>query len=436
VLDPLALDQLATQLTSGPGVRTAAIPVALDPLDFVRAGSPVFGDAFYFAAPDGRRIGALGTARRFLAAGIDRFRKLGAESGQLPAGFPLLLGAAFTADGPRAPEWNGFPAAALVLPAAAIDVTPDGTFLRIAIADGADPADLIDALRHLNPPPPPLLPESSDHAVESRPAPAEWRDQAAQAVGAIRAGAMRKVVLSRAVTVTTDVAPEPFDVVYSLAATYPECYPFGWRSGDGTFVGASPELLVARMGDMVTANPLAGSAPRGEGEDDDRAYGDSLMTSRKDRVEHAFVVDDVASRLDPFVRSLDVPPVPSLRKMATVQHLSTEIVGTVREPAPHVLDLVEALHPTPAVGGTPRDEALAFIDKIESTERGWYAGGIGWVDAAGNGQIALALRCGMLRGSTAYLYAGAGIVADSDPEQELRETRLKFKPLLDLLTAS
>jgi isochorismate synthase len=203
----------------------------------------------------------------------------------------------------------------------------------------------------------------------------------------------------------------------------------------GTFVGASPELLVGRSGAAVTANPLAGSAPRGEGEDEDRFIGQQLMTSGKDRIEHDLVVEDIAARLREYVSELEVPDAPSLARMATVQHLSTHIGGMLRGDT-HVLELTGVLHPTPAVGGTPRDDALAFIAKVESAERGWYTGAIGWIDSGGDGEVALALRCGVLRGPVAHLFAGAGIVADSDPERELVETRLKFKPLLDLLSAS
>ena len=435
MFDSRALRDLASLLSRSSGLRVAAVPVDADPLEFVRAGSRPFDDAFYFASPGGRRLGGLGVARRFVAAGPDRFSGLAEDVAGIPAGYPLLLGSSFSGDGPHTPEWDGFAAAAVVLPSAMIDAGPNGTLLRVAVPPGADHRPLLDALVRLESPGAPVVPEPSDHAVESKPSPAEWRDQVAEAVAAIRAGAMRKVVLSRSVAITTDVAAEPFDVVHTLAEQYPRCYAFGWQMYGGTFVGASPELLVDRRGNEVAANPLAGSAPRGEGEDEDRYLGQELMTSGKDRIEHALVVEDIAARLGEYVSRLDVPAAPSLARMATVQHLSTHIGGTLRGDT-HVLELTGVLHPTPAVGGTPRDDALAFIAKVESAERGWYTGAIGWVEAGGDGEVALALRCGVLRGPVAHLFAGAGIVADSDPERELVETRLKFKPLLDLLTPS
>jgi isochorismate synthase len=197
----------------------------------------------------------------------------------------------------------------------------------------------------------------------------------------------------------------------------------------------SPELLIRLHGGVLTSNPLAGSAPRGEGEEEDRAFAETLMRSEKDRIEHRYVVDDVATRLRPFAANLDVPRTPSLKRMATVQHLSTRITGTVDRDA-HVLDVVDAIHPTPAVGGTPRAEAVSFIEKVEAFDRGWYSGGVGWVDASGEGEFALGLRCGLVEGTRAHVFAGAGIVGDSDPERELLETRLKLRPMLELLAAT
>ncbi len=157
------------------------------------------------------------------------------------------------------------------------------------------------------------------------------------------------------------------------------------------------------------------------------------MSSEKDRREHAVVVDDIVARLDPIVARVTAPSTPTLLKMANVQHLASEVVGILHAPR-SVVEVAGDLHPTPAVAGLPLAEALAFISKTESIDRGWYSGGIGWTDGSGDGQIAIALRCALVRGDTAHLFAGAGIVAGSHPEGELEETRLKFRPLLNLLT--
>jgi isochorismate synthase len=254
-------------------------------------------------------------------------------------------------------------------------------------------------------------------------------------VAAIGDGALSKVVLARAAVVTTEMTIDPFETVHHLAVDNPHTYCYGWQLGGSAFVGASPEMLVGKRGDTVLSHPHAGSAPRGDGDEEDRAVGAALMASAKDREEHAAVVDDIAARLSPVTTELTVPVSPSLVVTSTVQHLSTHVSGTLR-PGVSLLDLVGRLHPTPAVGGVPRAEAIAFIDKLEAIDRGWYAGGVGWVDGAGDGEVAIALRCGLLDGLVARLYAGNGIVADSDPEGELVETRWKLRPLLDLLTAT
>jgi isochorismate synthase len=254
-----------------------------------------------------------------------------------------------------------------------------------------------------------------------------------ETVAAIRSGLLDKAVLARALDLETGAPIEPFELVARLRSRYPESRVFGWAAGASAFVGATPELLVARAGRRFHTTPLAGSVRRGGDVDEDRRLADRLLASDKDRSEHAMVVDEIVARLQPLAETLDVPPGPMVERFATVQHLATRITGT--GPA-GLLGLVDALHPTPAVAGTPTADALAFIDKVEALDRGWYAGGIGWADSGGDGEISLALRSALLRGGTARLYAGNGIVAGSMEDAELEETRLKLRPLLDLLTES
>jgi isochorismate synthase len=307
--------------------------------------------------------------------------------------------------------------------------------MLLAVPPGSTPASVLDPVRSLRAVGAPPYPDLGDHALESWPPVAEWRTTAAEAVTAIRSDSFRKVVLARSVVVRSVEAPDAFDLLHHLEGSYRRCHSFGWSPGRATFLGASPELLIRLDAGHLTSNPLAGSAPRGEGEDEDRAFAQALLRSEKDRIEHRLVVEDVVERLRPFATDLHVAETPSLKRMATVQHLSTQIGGTAK-PSAHVLDLVGAIHPTPAVGGTPRSEAVSFIEKVEAIDRGWYAGGVGWVDGAGDGEFALGLRCGLIEGRSARVFAGAGVVADSDPESELLETRLKLRPLLELLAAT
>jgi isochorismate synthase len=255
----------------------------------------------------------------------------------------------------------------------------------------------------------------------------------ATAVDRIRRGELRKVVLARTVEVRAGRALDPRLLLHRLRAVDPHAYTFAAPTNDGVIVGASPELLVSRVGREVRSNPLAGSAPRSGDADEDRTNAEALVASSKDQEEHAIVVDAVAETLEPFCDQLTWDPEPILRETPNIWHLSTRFRGVLREPAPSALDLVAELHPTPAVAGAPRDAALDTIAELEPFDRGRYAGPVGWVDADGDGEWAIALRCAELRGDRAILYAGAGIVADSDPARELDETERKFRSFLDAL---
>ena len=429
-------DSLRSSPGAGRGPVSVSVPVDLDPLSFVRVGRGMTGWAGFFGMPGGTEIGALGSTLRIaVPGGDDRLDRLwSAIRSTPPDDVPWLVGFSFSGE-PWGPEWDGFPAAVAVLPAAAVIRDRRGTRLSVTVPEGGRPEAALSLLEGLGAPAPPELFDAGGEWLESVPAPAEWRSAVEEAVGVIEAGGLSKVVLARSVVVRSTSPAEPFDLTARLRSGYQRCYAYGWQEGEASFLGASPELLVARRGRRVACNPLAGSAARGEGEDDDAALTAGLVSSRKDRSEHDLVVEDMARRLAPFVDGLDVPIRPSVVKMASVQHLSTHLRGELRGDA-SVLELAGALHPTPAVGGTPRHEALALIDKMEAIDRGWYAGGVGWVDASGDGEVAVALRCGLLRGTDAHLFAGAGIVSGSNPEAELAETRLKFRPLLDLLTAT
>jgi isochorismate synthase len=292
------------------------------------------------------------------------------------------------------------------------------------------------------------VPGRSPHAVFSdvqlseRPSAEDYRQAVADAVARIRGGSLRKVVLARTVEVHAGRPLDPRRLAHRLRAVDPAAYTFVVPLSGGataaprrrsSFVGASPELLLSRRGRDVRSNPLAGSAPRSGDPGEDRANAAALSDSSKDREEHAIVVDAVAESLRPVCTELTWDPEPVLRETPNVWHLSTRFRGVLRDPAPTALDLVAALHPTPAVGGTPRDGALAAIDELEPFDRGRYAGPVGWMDASGDGEWAIALRCARLEDEEATLFAGAGIVASSDPDSEVDETERKFRAFLDAL---
>ena len=268
--------------------------------------------------------------------------------------------------------------------------------------------------------------------LRDSPSAADYGSGVAEAVDRIRTGELRKVVLARTIEVDAGRELDARRLAHRLRAVNPDAYTFAAPT-TGIIVGASPELLVSRFGRVVRSNPLAGSAARSGDPDEDRENAARLLASAKDHEEHAIVVDALATTLASFCRELSWDPAPTLLETPNVWHLSTRFRGLLREPSPGVLELVEALHPTPAVAGEPRDAALGLIAELEPFERGSYAGPVGWVDASGDGEWAIALRCAELRGDHATLYAGAGIVAGSRPDAEVDETERKFRAFLDAL---
>ncbi len=264
--------------------------------------------------------------------------------------------------------------------------------------------------------------------LEARQDLSAWDAIVAAALAAIDRGGLEKVVLAREVVVEADTPFEVPTILDRLAATQPGCFVYA----DAGFVGASPELLVRRRGLSVTCRPMAGTIARHEDPDDDEAAIARLCSSRKDDVEHRLVVDAVRAVLSTRCDSLTVGE-PEPRRFTTVTHLTTTIEAALRDPQTSALDLARELHPTPAVGGSPRAAALATIARLETFDRGNYGGPVGWLDANGDGEFAVALRCAQISGGRARLLAGAGIVEGSDPDAEWTETQAKLEPMLRAL---
>jgi isochorismate synthase len=284
------------------------------------------------------------------------------------------------------------------------------TALTAAI-DAADPVDVV--------------------ATSAR-APEWWCELVARATAVLgNAGAdgLSKVVLAREVLVDADVPFHLTAVLRRLEAAYPDCFLF---HVDG-FVGASPELLVERIGEHVRAQPMAGTAPRGADPEADARLAADLLASPTYRHEHQITIDMVYDTLLPWCSYLDYEAEPSIAAMANVQHLATFVEGRLSQPEPSVLELVAALHPTPAVSGWPRDLAIEWIEANEGFPRGRYGGAVGWVDGRGNGRWAVSIRCAEIEGAHARVFAGNGIVADSDPPTELAETEAKLAAMLRAL---
>lgn len=376
--------------SGGPAVRPVDRPVDLVDLA---------GDDGLLWMRDGAGLVGLG-ARRRIPVGADPAAALGALAPHEVAfcAVPFTPGAPFD----------------LVVPEVVVRRHPDGS----VTVTGADPDDVC-------PPPGPPVDGGAFRVTPSRD-PDDWMAAVAEARRRIRSRALSKVVLARRVDVTADRPLRRAAVLRRLAATYPSCMIF---AVDG-FVGASPELLVGRRGDRVRSHPLAGTAPRGADPADDARTAARLLGSDKDRWEHQLTIDAVCDVLLPLCSYLDFEAEPTVVTLANVCHLGTLVHGRLSEPAPSALELALALHPTPAVGGVPGPEALALIAELEGEDRGRFAGPVGWVDGTGDGELAVGIRSAELDGNRATLFAGVGVVADSDPAAELAETQAKLAAML------
>jgi len=275
---------------------------------------------------------------------------------------------------------------------------------------------------------------SAPRMAEEIGGPGSYQRAVAQALAEIGRGEYEKVVLARALKYTTAEEFHPMGVLNHLRQRYPDCYSFSIASGRGqSFIGASPERLVRVAGGRMHTTALAGSAPRGESASEDAAFAQGLLHSEKDLREHRLVFDSIVGRLAGLELILEHAAQPRLLGLANVHHLHTPISANLPAGV-HILDLVGRLHPTPAVGGTPQGPALAAMARLESFPRGLYAGPQGWVDHHGGGEFFVGIRSALIDGRTATAYAGAGIVAGSEPDKEFAETELKFKALLGALT--
>jgi len=263
----------------------------------------------------------------------------------------------------------------------------------------------------------------------------EWMEMVANIVDMIQHGVFEKVVLAREIQVLLKNSPGAFDIsttLQRLRESYPTAYVFAIQRGERFFVGATPERLLQAQAEQVYTMALAGSARRGETEEEDVRIGTELLQSGKNNSEHTIVVEMVREALKNHCTHVHASAVPQLLKLRNVQHLKTSIAGELI-PGRCILDIMADLHPTPAVGGFPRNAALEAIRNTEKLDRGWYAAPLGWIGASGHGEFAVALRSGLIDGGKATLFAGCGIVADSDPQAEFAESCLKFQVMLRAL---
>lgn len=353
---------------------------------------------------------------------------------------PLLIGGfAFEPEAPRSSLWDGFPAGRFILPEFSVARGRETSWLTINGLIGSDDdverltevaARAVDMVERT------LLIDGAFGAPplsqDDIPPRNQWEGLVGEALSWLAGDELRKVVLARRVDVNRGEDIDVPAVLFRLRLRYPECCLFATDHGGAVFLAASPERLASVRNGKVQAPCIAGSAVRGGNEREDGDSAAALLNDPKNLHEHNPVVSLVRDRLAPLCHGLDVPARPGILTLRNVHHLFTPIEGTPL-PGVTILDVVRALHPTPAVSGVPVEAALDFIREHEGIDRGWYAGGFGWINAAEDGDFAVALRSGLVEANRAHLFAGCGIVAESEPDSEWSETLVKLQPILTAL---
>jgi salicylate biosynthesis isochorismate synthase/menaquinone-specific isochorismate synthase len=469
-LEPDALERLDERIRHAVafarrevGPAFAAVTVQLLPeLDVTAAvlAARLPADRFFcLEQPDrgGFALAALGEAASVEASGPDRFEEAARRTRSLsrrvfagdPADDPAapdgsgavwVGGFAFAVDGGRSPEWSSLEPVQLGMPEVSLIRHKGEARLTacVRVDPDDDPETPLQRVRRrlstLAPASMPLIdPSPLERArVAGAAPPAHYEEAVRQAVERIRAGELEKIVLAREVRVHAPGAIDPAPVLGALREVFPACFCFCVGTPEAAFVGASPELLIRREGARAQTVALAGTARRSADPAVDDHLGEQLRQSPKDRREHQIVAARIERALEPVSLWTAAADPPALVRVQNVQHLATPIRAQLREPR-SALELAGLLHPTPAVGGEPRAAAEPLIPALEGLDRGWYAGAIGWTDLSGDGEFCVALRCALLRGSVAHLYAGCGIVRDSAPADELAESEVKLEALLPLL---
>ena len=432
--------------------RVEQLSFTPDPIAFLAASSAALGSGTLWEQPGaGFAFAGAGSAWEMRATGPGRFGEISSSMREMQAAlvrddsasFPSLGGFAFGADG--SPIWCDFPGARFVVPQVLIQSDGGNALLRVTVevSPRSAPGDVERQLHQLCErarawSEAPLSAHSNLACVrtESFPSRTAWQSSVTTAVALIRQRLLNKVVLAREERLHAASPFSPFSTLARLRRFDSTATLFAMQSGGAWFLGASPERLVRLRDNCVDVTCLAGSIGMGRGEDERSQLASRLLASEKDREEHEIVVRSTMSALHEVCEDVTrLPGTPRVATARSVQHLETPVSARMCE-AGSVLDLVERLHPTPAVGGYPREPALTFMRELEEIDRGWYAGPFGWTDLDGAGEFAVAIRSALLSGRMASVFAGSGIVADSVPSAEYEETCLKLRPMLSALGAA
>ena len=469
--DPLAADWLRTgdhqAETSAPAGRlvSCSIPApGLTAADFLNQaeGQPRF---FWQDARESDLYAGFGTAVQLMAWGENRFDEIRQKAVQLfeqaqilgehsaPILPRLFGGFSFRDDFTPDNTWAVFHPAHFVLPHYQLVQNDNGSWLTInAVVAGSESPHEIDSIlrealqaRYQS-----LLHEASgepykiagiDFEIRYPMSYETWVDLVERAVMDMASSELKKVVLARVCELKSRSRIDVCQALSFLNNNFPDCTRFLFEPRPyHAFYGATPETLVKLEGTRLSTMALAGSMPRGRTNEEDRALAGELLNSAKERHEHQLVVDSIRRRLEPIAAHLNIPAEPEVYKLSYIQHLLTPVTAELRTREPRapfgILPMVQLLHPTPAMGGSPRALAMDFIMKNEPVPRGWYAAPVGWLDSHMDGQFAVAIRSAVAQERRVWCYAGAGIVSESQPDVEWTETELKFRPMLRALNAA
>jgi len=430
----------------------------IDPVTFYVRGKHRTGERIFWSAPSGDFVMVgIGNGYTFESNSGNNFSRLEKEwkeiiehskfepKEHLSGVGPVILGAfSFDPEKEKTELWRYFPVAKMMLPQHLLTIVNGEVWLTVNV--------IVDSKTNINRVSETLIKEQAEllEGVDLQPsyisslgqplvieevAKDEWIAAVDTVAGQIRANEIEKVVLAREIRVKSDVPFITEEIINRLRKEQPTSYIFAVESGSDCFIGASPERLIKKEGKEAFTTCLAGSIARGKTIEEDNRLGNELLHDQKNLHEHEVVVRAIKSAFEQGCDRVEVPEKPVLYKIRDIQHLYTPIIGEVKKGI-SLLTLVEKLHPTPALGGYPRKEALDKIRDIEQLDRGLYAGPIGWMDGKGNGEFAVAIRSGLLQGNEASLFAGCGIVGNSDPASEYKETQMKFRPMLSALGGS
>lgn len=447
------------KVTSEKSYISVTLPIAgIDPLAALEL-HPDMDEKFYWDHPKNSiSISAAGKVAELKATGANRFSEIAELKDSIKKNIsaytsithsmagPLFLGGYSFNDHNVGTVWNKFGAARFVLPKWILIQNNDLHLLTIILEN--DNRDISDIYQE-------IIERITDflqiagrlnkacHPQSNRPTilcsheltdeKSRWIKKVESAKNLIDREKFKKIVLARKIVVESKKKIEPTLLAHYLRQRYPECYNFMIQIGPETsFVGATPERLASFENGIFNTEGLAGSASRGKSATEDAALAQSLLQSQKDRSEHQFVVRAIDDSLGPYSYRIEHSKKPQIKKLKNVQHLFTPISASIKEGV-QIHELLNKLHPTPAVGGFPQQSSVKYIQELEQIERGWYSAPVGWFNLNGCGEFAVAIRSALLNENYATMYAGCGIVEDSDPETEWNETLLKFRPMLDAL---